>query len=138
MNITDASRQAAIATGHANDAAYIAKSMSNSSLPASTVRYNLMLNAWVREQTHGQFGFDDASTQQYFDQASVYGLVPPDRKTLQEFWDLRHQTGSSKHQQKRYRKSGGKRTRRSINRRRKSSNRNVRKSSKRNTKRRRL
>ena len=109
-SVTDLSRAAAISLGHSNDADYMAKSMSNPDMPSSALKYNLMLNAWVFEQSNGKFGYDNASTQDYLQQASLYGISPPTRDVLQKYWAGRQQFGNSRKTVQRLPKSSRRRS----------------------------
>lgn len=77
---------AAMSMGHnADDANYMANSMSNAARPPSLYRDNSVQNAWARDMSRGAYGHDDQSTQDYLDQARQYGIDPPSQQVLDTY-----------------------------------------------------
>lgn len=85
QNIDNNQRVAAAAAesmGHGeDDARYMANSMSHGQ-SSPTLSRDSSMNAWVRGQSNGAYGYDDQSTQDYLSQASQFGVDPPSQQAM--------------------------------------------------------
>lgn len=98
---------AAMSMGHgADDARYMADTMSRPVSPRMFNREQSLQNAWARDMSDGAYGNDDQSTQHYLEQASQYGVSPPSKQTLEAYRQSMYpQYGNGTHRKRKSRKT---------------------------------